>query len=473
MTDSGSRQPTGSSVAEGLGTWIAKTRFEDIPPAVVQHVKLCLLDSLGCGLFGATQEWSQIAADVALELCPTGPALLWGHNAATSPAEAAMVNGTAVHGFELDDVHVSSLLHPGAVTVPAVFAIAELRGLSGKDLLRAATLGYEVGIRIGICAGVPHATSGYHATGTVGSIAAAAGVAAALDLDETQAMHALAVGTTQASGLYAARTGAMAKRFHAGRAAQSGVIAGLLAERGFTGARAALEAPSGGFLPTMSHAYEPESILDGLGDVWETASVGFKAYASCASTHTTVDALDLLMSQGLSPANLRSLRIGMSKVGVQNVGWRYVPAGIVAAQMNGFYTAAIKLLEGDAFVEQFREERLGDREVLELIEKIEIRHDPQIDAAGPKSRHAVVVEAELDDSRCLRARVEQRTGSSHNPLSSDQVERKFISLARARLSDTSARQVISIIDALDEAAGIIDLRHLLSAPDLTERLTAS
>lgn len=468
------QEPGDLSIAARLGQWVAHTSFEDIPPDVIEHVKLCLLDSFGCGLFGAGQEWSRIAAEVALELSPGGPSALWGRAASASPADAAMVNGTAVHGFELDDVHTSSLLHPGAVTIPAVFAIAELRGLTGRDLIRATVLGYEVGIRIGVCAGVPHATSGYHATGTVGTIAAAAGAAAALGLDAGQAMHALAVGTTQASGLYAARTGAMAKRFHAGRAAESGVIAGLLAERGFTGAVAAFEAPSGGFFPTMAHANDPESVFDGLGERWETLAVGFKVYASCASTHTTVDALDQLMAQGLTAANLRRLRIGMSKVGMQNVGWRYVPSGVVAAQMNGFYTAAVKLIEGDAFVDQFRDERLAAPGILRLIDRIEIAHDPAVDEKGPGFRHAVTVEAELDDGRRLETRVEQRTGSGDHPLPPERIERKFISLAKPLLPEASARRFIAAVHALGDTTGPADLRRYLmvAGEPASERLAS-
>src|SRR6185295_19119964 len=144
-----------------------------------------------------------------------------------SPADAALANGTAIHGFELDDAHVSSSHHPGAVTVPAVLAVAEARGASSADVLVALAAGYEVGLRLGVCAGVSHSTSGLHVTGTVGAFGAAAGAARALKLSPDQTAHALGIGGTQAAGLYSARTGAMTKRFHAGRASQSGVVGAL------------------------------------------------------------------------------------------------------------------------------------------------------------------------------------------------------------------------------------------------------
>ena len=204
-----------------LARWTAGLRFDDIPDEVIGHVKLCLLDSLGCGLFGALQPWGRIATEVAVELAGDGPSSLWGTNRRTGAGEAALANGTACHGFEIDDIHLTSLIHPGAVTVPAALAVAEARGLSGKALIAAIVAGYEVGLRVGICAGVTHGVSGFHPTGTVGCVAAAAAVANLLGLGAEAATDALGIGATQAAGLYSARTGAMAKRLHAGRAAQS------------------------------------------------------------------------------------------------------------------------------------------------------------------------------------------------------------------------------------------------------------
>src|SRR5262249_30347064 len=159
------------------------------------------------------------------------------------------------------DAHVSSSLHPGAVTLPASLAIAEAKGASGADLMLALAAGYEVGLRIGVCAGITHSTSGYHVTGTAGAIRAAAAAASLLRLRPLQAAHALGIGATQAAGLYAARMGAMTKRFHAGRASQSGVLGAYLAERGFSGSLDEIEAPFGGFMSTLRGEWEAATIL--------------------------------------------------------------------------------------------------------------------------------------------------------------------------------------------------------------------
>lgn len=434
-----------------LAGWIASLGYEDIPRDVVEHAKLCVLDAIGCGLFGASQPCGDISAAAMLDLCPDGPSTIWAGAGRTGAAEAALANGTAAHGFELDDIHVASVFHPGAVTVPAVWAAGEARRISGREALVAIVAGYEAGIRLGICAGVTHASGGYHATGTIGCVAAACGVGRALGLSAEETLHSLAIGATQAGALYCARTGAMAKRFHAGRAAHAGVLGGFLAARGFTGARTVLEDPNGGFLSTMAPGSDPARLLDGLGEEWETSKVGFKIYASCASMHTTIDALDGMMKRGLTARNLAFLTIRMSKVASNNVNWPYRPVDTVSAQMNGYYTAAVKLLDGEAFVDQYAIDRLSDPEILALIEKIKIIHDPELDLGGAAKRHTVLVEAVRTDGSRLEAKIDHRTGSAEKPLSREEVVSKFTRLAGKALGNEA-------VDRL--TAEILDLEHI-------------
>jgi aconitate decarboxylase len=169
-------------VTIGLGNWVSGLELSRVPPDVVGHLKMCLLDSLGCGLFGAALRWGVIAADVAVAFSNGGVSSLFARPERVSPADAALANGTAIHGFEIDDAHLASSLHPGAVTVPAGLAIAEAHAASGEEFLTALAAGYEVGIRVGICAGLSHSTSGYHVTGTAGTLGAG-GAAARLQAD--------------------------------------------------------------------------------------------------------------------------------------------------------------------------------------------------------------------------------------------------------------------------------------------------
>jgi aconitate decarboxylase len=447
------------AVTPALGAWASGLLLDTVPQDVVTHLKTCLLDSLGCGLFGATQPWGAIASDVAVAMSRGGTSSLFARAEKVSAGDAALANGTAIHGFELDDAHVSSSLHPGAVTVPAVLAVAEAFGGSGADFLAALAAGYEIGLRIGICAGVSHSTSGYHVTGTVGSVGAAAAAARLMNLNAAQTAHALGIGGTQAAGLYSARTGAMTKRFHAGRASQSGVIAAYLAQRGFTGSLDVLEAPFGGFMSTLRGQSDPATILRGLGLDWETARVGLKPYAACASSHTIVDGILELRRQGLTAENLCRLTVRMSKKGCLNIGWPYEPGEVISAQMNGYYIAAVTLLDGDAFIEQFARDRLADSEILWLMPRIDIVHDPKLDIGGATKRHAVEIDATLHSGEPLSVYVEQRRGSATHPLGLAEIDKKFRRLASTLLSEAKISELADVVSRLDREP---DLRRFTS-----------
>ena len=391
-----------------------------------------------------------------------GVASLFARTDKVSPSDAALANGTAIHGFEIDDAHVSSSLHPGAVTLPAALAVGQVRAAPGRELLTALAAGYEVGLRVGVCAGVSHSTSGYHVTGTVGPLGAAAAAARLLQLSPEHTAHALGIGATQAAGLYAARTGAMTKRFHAGRASQSGVLAAFLAQHGFTGSLDALEAPFGGFMSTLHGQHDASTILDGLGERWETSRVGLKAYAACASAHTTIDGVLALRARGLTPDNLERLTVRMSKKGHLNIGWPYKPGEVIAAQMNGSYAAAVSLLDGEAFVDQYDASRLADPQILAIIPRIDIVHEPELDRGGASKRHAVTIDAVRKDGSLLSTMVEQRRGSAEHPLGHDEVERKFRRVAAAALPETSIEELVELVGALESEPNLNRLAALIA-----------
>ncbi len=450
-------------VTTTLATWASGLTLAAVPAEVIAHLKTCLLDSIGCGLFGTRQPWGRIVSDVAIDLSGGGAASLFARRERVSPADAALANGTAIHGFELDDAHVASSLHPGAVALPASLATAEVEGASGEQFLTALVVGYEVGLRLGVCAGVAHSTSGYHVTGTVGAVGAAAAAARALSLSPVQFAHALGIGATQAAGLYVARLGAMTKRFHAGRAAQSGVLSACLAQRGFTGGLEALEAPFGGFLSTLRGQFDAATMLNGLGERWETALVGLKPYAACASAHTTIDGVLELRSRGLGVENLERLTVWMSRKGHLNIGWPYHPREVITAQMNGSYAAAVALIDGDAFIDQFNESRLSDPAILALMPRITFLHDPELDRGGATKRHAVRIEALRKDGSTLSTEIEQRRGSPDHPLAIGEVEQKFRRLAAVVLSPRDIEEVIGLVATIERKDHLAKLISLIGA----------
>src|SRR6202140_107947 len=196
-----------------IAQFISQIRYEDIPNEVIGRIKLLILDSLGCALYGSALEWSRILRATLAGLDRTKACRVWGTPELLSAPHAALVNGTLIQSFELDDVHRQGVLHVGAVTLPPLLAVAELRpGMSGRDFLTAAVAGYEIGPRVGMCMGPEHIGQGWHSGATVGGFSAAAGAAAGLRLSADKTIHALGIAGTQAAGLMAAQYGAMVKR---------------------------------------------------------------------------------------------------------------------------------------------------------------------------------------------------------------------------------------------------------------------
>src|SRR5580692_1095142 len=272
-----------------IAKFVSELKYEDIPAAVIDRIKLLILDSLGCALYGSDLEWSRILRSTLGKIDVTKACGVWGTAERLSAPHAALVNGTLIQSFELDDVHREGVLHVGAVTLPPLVAVAEIRpGMSGRDFLTAAVAGYEIGPRVGMCMGPEHIGQGWHSGATVGVFSAAAGAAAGLRLSEEQTVHALGIAGTQSAGLMAAQYGSMVKRMHAGRAAQSGLYAALLAEAGFTGIVDVFESPYGGFCSTFSRSTDRFNLNDlssDLGEQWESLRISLKFYSCVGSNH--------------------------------------------------------------------------------------------------------------------------------------------------------------------------------------------
>src|SRR5205809_1186597 len=278
-----------------IADFVSQLTYEQIPAEVRERVKLLILDSLGCAIYGANLEWCRILQQTFGGLDASRTTSIWGTDQNLSSPNAALVNGTQVQGFELDDVHRDGVLHCGAVTLPALIAVAESHAaLSGRAFLAAAVAGYEIGPRVGRCMGQEHIGQGWQSGATLGVFSAAAGAARGLKLDATKTVHALGIAGTQAAGLMAAQFGAMVKRMHAGRSSQSGLYGALLAEAGFTGIINVFESEYGGFCTTFSRStdrFKLDELTAGFGSVWQTMGVALKFYSCVGSNHTTLDAL--------------------------------------------------------------------------------------------------------------------------------------------------------------------------------------
>jgi 2-methylcitrate dehydratase PrpD len=449
----------------GLAAFVAGLRYEQIPEDVRHRIKLLILDSLGCALYGVRMEWTKILIDTLTGIDATRTCSVWGTPAKLSGPHAALVNGTAVQGFELDDVHRYGVLHVGAVTLPPLFALIDSAHLlDGRAFLTSAVAGYEVGPRVGMCMGQEHIGQGWHSGATVGVFSAAAGAARALGLDERQTVHALGIGGTQAAGLMAAQYGAMVKRMHAGRAAQSGLYGALFAANGFTGIETIFESEYGGFCTTFSRStdrFDLEELTGGLGERWETLRISLKFYSCVASNHTTLDAVRSLQAKHkFTAGDVETINVAASHVTVEHAGWIYEPNGLVAAQLNLPFSVATLLIEGDAFVDEYTEAACTDPARMALAKRVRVVEDPAITALGRERRHYVRVHVELKDGRRLEETCEIARGSDKDFASDAQVIAKFEKLAGASLPRekvTQLRDAVLHLDEIDDARRVARL----------------
>jgi 2-methylcitrate dehydratase PrpD len=450
-----------------LGRHATGLRYADLPPEVVAKVKECVLDAIGCCLFGVTRSWTLMVQDMVLEQGGAPQASIMGTKHRTSVSQAVLVTSTAGHGFELDDIHVQAHLHPGSLTVPVALALGEWRGpVSGKDFITAVAAGYDVALRVGLAATGSHFMRGYHFQGTCGAFGAAATAAQLLKLDAEQARHALGIAGSQAAGLMAAQEGAMAKRMHGGRAAQSGVYAGLLAARGFTGIPNVLEAPYGGFLSSFTDSAMPEQLTDELGKRWEILRVGYKPYASAASTHSAIYSLYTIMKEnGLEAADIEQVHLHCSSMAVKHCAWEYVPQGVTSAQMSLYYTLAAMAHDGEVLTEQFAESRLSDPALLAFMKRIRIEADPAYDKGGDATRHVSRMKVTARGGRTFEKDAPFRKGSPDFPMTTEERHAKFRRLATAALPAAKVEKIIETVESLDKTGDTGTLVALLRAGD--------
>lgn len=462
---SSNKPPLLADATRDLARFGAALRYEDIPAEAVARIKLSLLDSLGCCLFGATLPWTRKVAELADAENAKPVATLIGLGRKTSPALAALVNGTSGHAFELDDIHKESIVHAGSIATPVALGLAEAKGkVSGRDLLTAMVAGYEIGHRVGNAATMSLFFRGFHPQGTSGTFVAAATAARMLNLNATQFQHALGMAGSQAGGLMAAQEGAMVKRFHSGRAAQSGVYAAQLASRDFTGILDALEAPYGGYLSTYSDKPNPSRLTDGLGKTWETLNVGYKPHASVTSIHSALDALSELMKEhGIKAGDIAKVETGLSPMTHVHCAWEYKAQGVTAAQMNLYYGMAVIALDGTAFTEQFREARLADPQILDFITRITAHVDPEIEKMGAPFRHASRVKITTRAGQVHEKLALHRRGSPENPLAPEEVVHKFRNVVAPCMSKADSERIITTVDRCESLGDINELAAIVGA----------
>lgn len=447
-----------------LADFASHLQYDDIPKHVVDRMKMCVLDSIGCCLHGVTLPWTKSVEAMVMDEGASPIASIFGTSHKTSVGNAALVNGTAGHAFEFDDMHKESILHPGSIAIPVLFALVEKLGkVSGKDFLTAMVCGYEVGTRVGNAASIQLFFDGFHPQGTSGVFVGAAAAGRMLNLNPKLMLDCLGIAGSQAGGLMAAQEGAMVKRFHSGRAAQSGIYSAFLAQKGLTGISNVLEASYGGYLTTYSSSPKPERLLSELGKVWEAGQVGFKPYACVTSIHSSLDALLQIMSSNqLKPEDIAKIDVGLSPMTFTHCAWEYKAQGVTAAQMNLYFNMASVAFDGVLFTEQYSEAKLTDPKLLAFMKKVNAHIDPDIENMGVAYRHASRVKVTTTRGEVYSQEILDRRGSPENPLSKSDVQFKFRNVVSGILRDSQIDEMIELVDRMEDLSDLDPLIILLT-----------
>ena len=449
-----------------LAKFAAAARFEQIPAEVIERIKLSLIDGLGVCLQGTTLPWTRIVRDLIRDEGGKPVASIWGSGYRTSTTNAVLVNSTAGHAFEMDDIHKESIVHPNSLAVPVALTLAEADpSLTGRDVALALAVGYEIGLRIGNAATMSLFLNGFHPQGTSGAFVAAVTAGKLLKLDAEQMQNALGIAGSMAAGLMAAQEGAMVKRLHAGRAAQGGLMAALLSKCGFTGISDVVEAGYGGFLSSFSRTPNPARLIEGLGHDWEAGKVGFKMYPNVTSIHAALDAFrSVLIEERLTATEIGEIHVGCGHMTFVHTAWEYRPAGVTAAQMNMYYGLSVMALRQDVSAADYGETEIADPRILAFIPRIKIEEDAELEARGAAFRHAARLSVRTTDGRTFTREVLHRRGSPENPVTRPDVEHKFNSNVDRLLQSRARDRLIELSASLEKLPNLAGINEIMAAP---------
>lgn len=447
-----------ASPSQTLSAFLAAIRYEDLPQAVVARTEDLFLDWFASALAGkGARPVSVIDGFAAAMGSGDGTAENLLTRKRTSPLFAALVNGAASHFVEQDDLHNSSVLHPGTVVFPAVLAAAQDVGATGRELIAASVAGYECGVRVGEFLGRSHYKI-FHTTGTAGKLAAAAGVAHVLKLDADKMQHCLGSAGTMAAGLWEfLRDAADSKQLHTAKAAADGLMAAYIARDGFTGARDIFEGRQG-MAAGMSSDADVRWLTDGLGTRWATAETSFKFHASCRHTHPAADALLTLMQQHqLKADDIVKVTAHVHQGAIDVLGPVTDPQTVHQSKFSmGFVLALIATL-GRASLPDFTEKSIKNNELRKFHDRVSMILDADVDAAYPR-RWIGRVTVQTSDGRRLECRVETPKGDPGNTLTRPELEDKaqrLVAYSGAATAD-EMKQLIARIWRLHDESSVRD-----------------
>ncbi len=360
-----------------LAHFITHTKNADIPSYVFDHAKVAFKDWLGVTIAGKDDPLVEKLIKYADLMGGYEHATLLGHGTKKTASQASLINGAASHVLDYDDTLEHFLGHPSVTIFPSILALSEWMGKSGSDFLTAYIIALKTGAVIGACGGIEHYMSGCHPTSTIGHFASAAGCSKLLDLDEKQALNALGIAGTQASGLKRS-FGTMCKAFHAGKAAQAGLMAALLAREGFTGAEDILEGDNGFFKVFKGNVNE--EVVNTLGKTWEIENLSQKYHASCHATHSPIEAArSIIQKENIQPDDIKEIRVFSSALALSAASKMEANNGLEGKFCIPYCVANAVLYENTG-MQAFTDEKIKSPAIRNFMKKITVKQTQDFQA---------------------------------------------------------------------------------------------
>src|SRR5215470_6850902 len=442
--------PTAVTLTKTLCAHLAAARFSDLSAAAQREARRGVLDWVGCALAGSGHKTIDTLLAVLQETGGRPQATVLGRDLRLGLLDAPLANGQMGHVLDFDDTHLGGVvLHASSPILAALLSLAERTPASGADLMLAYAVGFEAGIRSGLTAPAHH-KGGWHLTGTLGAIAAAVAGGKLIGLDTQKLTYTMGIAATQAAGMQQNR-GTMCKSFHAGKAAQSGVLAALLAERGFDSTHEIIEGRNG-FCRVYSSTAAPERLTAGLGESWLIEANGHKPYACGVVLHPLIDAVIAIRNrERIDPAAVTeiSLRVHPLVLAITDVS---EPATGLQSKFSAVHSAAVALIDGEAGIAQYSDAKAADPIVAALRRKTKAIADATL---GSDEAYATIT---AGDKR-HEIHIPHAAGTAANPMSDGAIEAKFLANATPVIGTEDARRAGEFVASLEKRA---DMRELLA-----------
>ena len=431
---------------EKLARFVLETPYRSFPADVCHQAKRCFIDLIGVTLGGCKQPLSKILIEMIPEFDGKHQSTVLGWGLKTNVMNAALINGSMAHALDYDDVHLGAHGHPSAPLIPAILALGEWKKISGQAALEAFVLGYEVETRIGVGIGFGHYERGWHSTSTFGRFGAAVAAGKLLGLSLDQMLYAMGLAGTQASGVRLV-FGTMAKPFHAGKSASDGVMSALMAERNFTCARNILEGKKG-YVEALGEGASLDRMVQDLGKVYEIRNNTFKINASCLLTHPIIDAVRELRNRNdLRMEHIQEIQCEVSKLCLDTAGNEDPQTGL-AGKFSTHFCAALALAEGFAGEEMFTDAKVLNPDMVALRKKVKVKIAPELKETEAKACITAL------NGQQYSTFVHYPKGDPRNPLTDQELEEKFRSLAAVALPKEKMESLLKAIWGLGKVRDI-------------------